>query len=817
MTELSVGLPQDIQLFPGLYQQKRFIDLAVENVVEALRDGSILVVIILFLFLLNFRTTLITLTAIPLSIVITGLVFAAFGLSINTMTLGGLAVAIGELVDDAIVDVENIFRRLKENQRRRQPKPTILVVFQASAEIRNSIVYGSLIVVLVFIPVFALSGMEGRLFTPLGVAYIVSILSSLVVSLTVTPVLSYWLLTGRRVWPVAAALVSPIATGAISYWAVPAVLSWVSADDAAAKWLAHPWWFHAIIAFIAAPLLWGMMIWADRFSENDRDGVLLRTLKRIAALAIGTSLRAPRVVLGIALLTVVGSILAVLRLENDFLPPFNEGAVQINVVLPPGTSLAKSQEVADKVEQQLRRVDDVEAFVRKTGRAELDEHAVPVSITEIIATLKRNPQKSREEILREIREELAVVPGPVYSVEQPLAHLISHMLSGVQAQVAIKLYGDELPVLRRNAQKIQSAIADIPGIQDLQIEPQVEIPQLRIEIDGDALQTYGLRRRNVNEFVQTAMNGEVVSEIVLGQRSFDLLVRLDEPFREDIDTLKRLAIALPTGGTTNLSSVAKIYEASGPNTIHREQVRRRIVVQCNTSGRGLVDVVRDIKDRLGPVEAALPPAYFLEYGGQFESQRSAARVMAALFLVALAGMFLVLYTMFHSANLSLQVMIALPMAFIGSVAALYATGQTLTVASMVGFISLCGIASRNGILLLNHYLHLVRFEGETWRREMIIRAGRERVAPVVMTALTSGIGLVPLALAAGEPGKEILYPVATVIIGGLITSTLLEFLVRPALFWQFGIPSARGVIERETSEVALEEEITTRPPVPASE
>jgi HME family heavy-metal exporter len=337
----------------------------------------------------------------------------------------------------------------------------------------------------------------------------------------------------------------------------------------------------------------------------------------------------------------------------------------------------------------------------------------------------------------------------------------------------------------------------------LQVEPQVEIPQLRIEIDGHQLKRYGLRRNDINKFVETAMNGEVVSEVLIGQRTFDLLVRLDEPHREDIETVKRLSIDLPEGGTTSLASVAKVYPASGPNTINREKVRRRIVIQCNTSGRGLVDVVQDIKERLEPIK--LPTGYFIEYGGQFQSQQSASWRMAIYSAVAVVGMFLVLYTMFRSANLSLQVMVALPMAFIGSVAALYLTGQTLTVAAMVGFISLCGIASRNGILLINHYLHLVQYEGETWSREMIIRAGQERVAPVLMTALTSGIGLVPLALAAGEPGKEILYPVATVIIGGLTTSTALEFLVRPALFWTFGIESARRVTDRRT-EVNLVEE-----------
>ncbi len=808
LEELKSGLPDDVHLEPNLYQQRAFIDLAVANVMEALRDGGVLVVVILFLFLLNFRTTFITLTAIPLSIVITGFVFSAFGLSINTMTLGGLAVAIGELVDDAIVDVENIFRRLKLNRHSEKPKPPLLVVFQASAEIRNSIVFGTVIVVLVFIPVFALSGMEGRLFTPLGLAYIVSILSSLAVSLTVTPVLSYWLLAKKRMWPWLAGLLAPCLAFAATYWGVPSILSLLEWNAANAWWSTVPLWLHGIVALVAAPLLWLLMLWADRFSEREHDGVLLGALKAIAGRLIGLGLRAPISVLALSGLGVIASVVALLRLENDFLPPFDEGAVQINVVLPPGTSLQTSQEVAREVETRLQRIEEIRALVRKTGRAELDEHAVPVSASELIATIDTKSGKSREEILEEIREALADIPGITTSVEQPLAHLISHMLSGVQAEVAIKLYGDDLSILRRTAKQIEAAVAGVAGVKDLQVEPQVEIPQLRIEIDGHQLTKYGLRRQDVNDLVETAMNGTVVSEVLDGQRTFDLLVRFDEPYREDVEAVKRLSIDLPGGGTTSLASVASVYRASGPNTINREQVRRRIVVQCNTSGRGLVDVVRDIRSRLEPIQRGLPTGYFIEYGGQFESQRSATRRMAVYFAGAVVGMFLVLYTLFRSTNLALQVMIALPTAFIGSVAALYLTGQTLTVAAMVGFISLCGIASRNGILLINHYLHLVRHEGETWSKEMIVRAGRERVAPVLMTALTSGIGLVPLALAAGEPGKEILYPVATVIIGGLITSTVLEFLVRPAMFLQFGMESARRSVERGEDDIDLEEEET---------
>lgn len=740
LAELRPSLPDDIHVASELYSQKSFIDRAIENVIEALRDGGVLVVVILFLFLMNFRTTFITLTAIPLSIAITAIVFTMFGLSINTMTLGGLAVAIGELVDDAIVDVENIFRRLKENRHAAHPKHPLLVVFQASCEIRNSIVFGTMIVVLVFLPLFALSGMEGRLFAPLGVAYIVSILSSLFVSLTLTPVLSYWLLSGAK------------------------------------------------------------------FMSHEKDGPLLRFLKWIAGGAIGLSLRFSRTMLLAGGVAVLIAFLFLMRLENDFLPPFNEGVAQLNVVLPPGTSLRKSNEIAETVMERLMQIDGVQAFARRTGRAELDEHAEGVNVTELIISFDPHVDRSREEVLEDIRHAMEDIPGIVISVEQPLAHLISHMLSGVKAQVGIKIYGDDLNILRRKAQEMAAAMREVRGVKDLLVEPQVEIPQLRIELDRDQLMQYGLTPAYVNEYISTAMNGEVVSEVLLGQRTFDLLVRMDEKYRENLEALKRLSIDLPTGGSTPLASVAKIYPYTGPNTINREKVRRRIVVQCNVAGRGLVDVVEEIKRKQKPIIESLPAGYFVEYGGQFESQKSASRVIGVLFAVSMLGVFLVLYTLFRSANFALQVMVALPMAFIGSVAMLVLTDQTITIAAMVGFISLGGIASRNGILLLNHYLHLVRYEGETWSKKMIIRAGKERLAPVLMTALTSGIGLVPLALSAGEPGKEILYPVATVIIGGLLSSTILEFFVRPALFWRLGLKAGEKIVTSNQTEVPLVEE-----------
>lgn len=737
--DLRPSLGKGLRIEP-MYMQKSFIDRAINNVEEALRDGGILVVIILFLFLMNFRTTFITLTAIPLSVLMTAIIFAFFDLSINTMTLGGLAVAIGELVDDAIVDVENIFRRLRENRRRTKPKNPLLVVFQASVEVRNSIVFGTMIVILVFVPLFALTGMVGRLFAPLGIAYIVSILSSLIVSLTVTPVLCYWLLGNAKLM------------------------------------------------------------------EREKDGFVLRGLKWVGDKVIRFSLTFPRLNLMVTALCVGLAALFVTSLERDPLPPFNEGSMQLNVVLPPGTSLAQSSAINRRVETRVKEIEDVTKVVRRTGRAELDEHAEGVHMSEYILELDPQSPRSREEQLNEIREAMADIPGIVTAVEQPIAHLISHMISGVKAQIGIKLYGDDLDELRRKAQEIQAVMQSVDGIKDAMVEPQVIIPQLRIELDRDKLLLYGLTPADVNEFVETSMNGQVVSEVLVGQRTFDLLVRLDEDYRENLDALRRLSIDTPDGARLPLESVAAIYESGGPNTVNRENVRRRIILQANVSNRGVVDVVEDIQARMEPIIATLRSGYFIEYSGQFETQQEANRIIGGLFAVSMLGVFLVLFTMFRSINLSLQVMAALPMAFIGSVAALVITGQTLTIAATVGFISLAGIASRNGILLLNHYLHLVKYEGESWTKDMIVRAGVERLAPVLMTALTSGIGLVPLVLAAGEPGKEILYPVATVILGGLISSTLLDFFVHPALFWLFGLKEAERVVAESRAEVELFEE-----------
>lgn len=724
--EIQPSLAKGIRITP-LYAQEHFIDRAIENVMEALRDGGVLVVIILFIFLMNFRTTFISLTAIPLSLLATVLVFYAFGLSINTMTLGGLAVAIGELVDDAIVDVENIFRRLKENASLATPKSTLRVVYDASLEVRSSIIFSTVIVCIVFLPLFALPGMEGRLFAPLGIAYIVSILASLVVSLTVTPILSYWMLPSSRS-------------------------------------VAH-----------------------------HTDGFLLAVLKKVVAVIIRFSLRFPRLNVLAVLLMVAVSGWAVLRLDRDFLPPFNEGAIQLNVLLPPGTSLKTSLAMNRNVETALVENTDVVNFVRRTGRAELDEHAEPVSASEYIIDLDAKSPRNREQQLDRIRDDMQNIPGLIFAVEQPISHLISHMLSGVKAQIGVKLYGDDLDVLRNKAAEVKSQMQGIPGVRDLLIEQQTLIPQQKIEYDRDKLLAAGLSVEELNRWIETAMNGQVVTEVMQGQRTFDLVVRLKEDARQDLELLRRLPVELPGGGKVPLESLAKIYASQGPNTIQREKLKRRIVIQCNVGNRGLVEVVEEIQSKLKSISESLPQGYYFEFSGQYESQQSASRLISWMFLIALVGVLLTLYTMFRSINLSLQVMAAIPMAFIGSVAALVVTGQNLTIASMVGFISLGGIASRNGILLLQHYLHLVRYEGEGWTREMVVRAGQERLAPVLMTALTAGIGLIPLVLAAGQPGKEILYPVATVILGGVISSTLLDFFIHPALFWLFGIRAAEKI------------------------
>jgi HME family heavy-metal exporter len=739
------GLPADHVINTELFQLRGFIDRGVYYVGEALVIGAVLVVIILFLFLLNFRTTFITLTAIPISLVVTTLVFRLIGLftgrelSINVMTLGGIAVAMGELVDDAIVDVENIYRRLRENNALPQPRPALRVVYEASREIRSAIVFGTMVVILVFLPLFALSGVEGRLFAPLGIAYIVSILASLLVSLTVTPVLSYYLLPQA------------------------------------------PATHHAQDSFLLRFLKWGA-------------GHLVRLSMRWAGLLLlGTW-----AVVGLCAWQLT-------RIGSDFLPPFDEGSIQINVSLPPGSSLQASNETAALIDARLKKLQrtptnpqgEILHFVRRTGRAELDEHAEPVSRSEYILSMNPQAGRSREEMLRHLLDGLKEeVPGVEFEAEQPLAHLISHMLSGVNAQIAIKVYGDDVDTLQRLARQIKGEIADIPGLTAPVIEPQIHVDELHIVLRPDDLAFHGVSRAYVAEFVTTALRGEAVSQVLEGQQRYDLVVKLQEPYRSDYARLKELRIDLPGGrGQIKLADVADFPEgATGPNQLMRENVRRRAVIRCNVLGRDLGSVVTDIQQRVRE-GVVLPAGYTVEYGGQFESQRSATLLIGLLAFVSFLGMFVVLLILQPSVPIVLQILNAIPTAFIGGVLALVLTGQTLTVASLVGFVSLGGIAVRNGILLVTHYFHLMREEGEKFTPEMVLRGSLERLSPVLMTALTAGIGLLPLVLGGRKPGLEILYPVATVILGGLVTSTFCEFLLHPGLFWRFSGQDAERLVQ----------------------
>ena len=723
---LRDSLPNDVVIDPTLYQQRQFIDHGIANVAEALRDGAILVVIVLYLFLFNFRTTFITLTAIPLSVLTTAMVFWYFGISINVMTLGGIAVALGELVDDAIVGVENIYRRINENSRREKPEAIWRVVFEASVEVRGAIFISTVLVIVVFAPLFALSGMEGRLFTPLGIAYVVSILASTVVSLTVTPVLSYFLLSRNPV------------------------------------------------------------------DEKRQDAWLLRKIKNLVTPVIRFSMTRTGIVANASLsgLMITASLLVVIAMGKNFLPPFDEGAAQVNLFTRPGTSLEASREysrIADSKFRQLLATAETPAnpllsFTCRTGRAELDEHVMGVNVSEYVMTLNPQCPMDREELIEQLAHAVENIPGVETEVEQPIAHLISHMLSGVTAQIAIKVFGEDLGVLRRKAEEIKHAIEDIEGIAPPVVEQQELIPQLRIELLRDELARYGVSASYVHNFVETAMNGRVVTKVIEGERVFDLLLRLEDETRQDIDSLHRLPVELPTGERLPLEALARVYEGAGPNTVSRENARRRIVVRVNTRKRDIASAVQEIKSAIDQ-DVELPTGYFVAMGGQFEAQQEATRRIVWLSAVAIAVVFMVLYATFPAVSVVSQILIALPAAFVGGVYALVLTGQDFSVAAMVGFISLGGIAIRNGLLLVSTYLNRCRETG--LNEQNIVQGSLDRVGPVLMTSLTTGLGLVPLMIGGHLPGKEILYPVATVILGGLITSTICEFLLRPGMFWAF--------------------------------
>ncbi|AZZ37284.1 CusA/CzcA family heavy metal efflux RND transporter [Bdellovibrio sp. qaytius] len=728
LAELAPSLPAKVELNANLFKQAHFIESSIENVKEALRDGVILVLIVLFLFLMNLRTTVITMTAIPLSFVLTAVVFHFFGLSVNTMTLGGLAIAIGELVDDAIVDVENVFRRLRENKLSAAPKNTLKVIYQASSEVRNSIVIATIIVCLVFIPLFTMGGIEGKLFVPLGIAYIVSLLASMIISLTVTPALCSYLLNNKSL-------------------------------------LEH------------------------------KEGWLVTSLKILDTKLLHKAMKHPRIVMGITASLFLLALGVATQMGRDFLPKFNEGTATISMMAQPGISLDESNKLGFKAEELILKTPEVKSVSRRTGRAEQDEHAEGVHSSEIDVDFKENG-RPREIVLEEIRKNLASIENVFVNIGQPISHRLDHLLSGVRAQIAIKVFGPDLTILRSKSSEILKALEGTAGLTDLQIEQQVLIPQVKIQLLRDEALKYGIVVGELSELLEKALQGEVVGQILEGQKSIDLMMRFDEKSRTDLDLIKSTAIkTMPDGTKITIEKVADVYESTGPNIINRENAQRRIVVQANSSGRDLDSLVKEIQTRIKQ-KVELPEAYFITYGGQFESQQKAAKLMIVLGLIAIAGIFLVLYAHFKSTFISIQVMLNIPMAFIGGIIGIYLTDKTISIASLVAFVTLCGIASRNGIMMISHYLHLLQHENEKFTKEMVIRGSLERLVPVLMTALTAILGLTPLIFAGGEPGKEILHPVAVVIVGGLISSTLLDIFVTPTVFFHFGKKSAEKSLER---------------------
>jgi CzcA family heavy metal efflux pump len=716
---IQATLPAGMTIERNKVRQADFIETAVANVAISLRDGAILVAIILFLFLLDIRTTLISLVSIPLSLLVAILVLDARGVTINTMTLGGLTIAIGALVDDAIIDVENVFRRLRENRTLPEDKrrPVTEVIFHASREIRGSIVFATLIVMLVFVPILFLSNLEGRLLAPLGYAYLVAIFASLLVALTVTPALCAIMLGGQ---------------------------------------------------------------------QKQVDSFVVRALKRGYRPLLVRSIRHPKIV-GIAALAMLAGALALVPfLGRTFLPEFNEGALTIGAVTLPGTSLQESDRLGRRVEEILLAFPEVVSTARRTGRAELDEHAQDVNAAEIDVRL-RATGRSKEAFLAEVREKLTAVPGVVTTIGGPIAHRIDHMLSGTRAGIAIKVFGDDLAQLRATALQIEKAMKAIEGVVDLAVEQQVDVPQLTIKIDREAIARYGLRAGTMAETIETAFAGTKVTRVLESQRTYDVVVRYRDDARADLDAIRNTVVDTPSGAKVPLRMLATIRDDVGPNTISRESVQRKIVVSANTSGRDLGSVIADIKDAVAR-EVELPPGYHIVYGGQFESERSASQTLGMIGIGVVAGIFVLLFMAFHSWRNALLIMVNLPLALIGGLVAVMLSGGVLSVASLVGFITLFGIATRNGIMMISHYDHLQGHEGASFD-EAVERGSMERLSPVLMTALTAGLALIPLVIAGSETGNELQAPMGVVILGGLLSATALNMLVVPALYSRFGRPS----------------------------
>ena len=730
--DLTKSLPAGMEAPRVTFRQASFIEASVTTLQGKLIGASVFVAVILFVFLGTLRPTLIALTAIPVSIFITGLVFKYFGLSINTMTLGGLAIAIGGLVDDAVVDVENVMRRLKIDRQKHPHKRLhpIEIVKMASMEVRSGILYATAIIVLVFLPLFALPGIEGRLFVPLGVAFIVSTLASLLVSVTVTPVLAFYLL--------------------------PHMKNLDHGDTRVVAWLKAGY-------------------------RSSLQAVLNRPKAAIAAGGVAFAL----------------SVIAVPFFPTTFLPPFNEGTLLVGIRLNPGVTLAESASLASQAEVLIRAVPEVTHVGRRSGRAELDEHAEGVHVSELDVGLLPASQLSRSmtEIQGDIRSRLINLPAAI-AIGQPISHRIDHMLSGVRSQIAIKLFGDDLDTLRGQADALRGRLAAIPGLADLEVEKQVLAPQITVRVDYAAAAQYGVPVPEILSVLQSLVEGEKVTQIVEGSRRFNLVVRLPESARS-LEGLGQILMETPTGRVP-LSKLASIEDGDGPNQISRDDGKRRIVLSANAQGRALSEVVADIRTVVA--DSKLPEGYFVTLGGQFQAQEQASRLVGMLSVVSLVLMFVVLYSRYKSATLSALIMVNIPLALVGAVLGLWLSGQPLSIAALIGFITLAGISVRNGILKVSHYLNLMRIEGESFDHAMIVRGSLERLSPVLMTALVTAFALAPLLFEAERPGTEILNPVAVVIFSGLISSTLLDTFLTPAMFWLFGRKDAERLLDDKNAD-----------------
>ena len=706
-----------------LYRQSDFIELAVGNLEEALRDGAIMVAVVLFLFLLNIRITLITLTAIPLSLGMTVLVFDLFGISVNSMTLGGLAVAIGMVVDDAIVDVENVYRRLRENALLAEPLGKLEVIAKASAEVRSSILYATVLIIMVFLPLMALSGVEGRLFTPIAIATIVSMAASFLVSLTVIPVLSSFLLNpkgGRR---------------------------------------------HA-------------------------DGFIERSLKRLFKITcLNFSLSQPFLVIFASGVLVVMAAFSFTKMGGNFLPPFREPTLLVAMTTAPGTSLKQTRELADTAQDLLLEIPEVETVGYRVGRAERGDHVVPVSTVEFDIEFTRELERGRTEVLEDIRNTMRTIPGTFSALSGPLADRVGHMLSGVSAKVAVKVFGPDLDELRRIGTGIADIAREVPGMEEARVEQQAPIPQLRIEVDRKRAMAYGVTPGRLNAELSALMGGESVAEIYEGQQVYDLVIRLPLEWRESPQKLSRLYIDTQSGQRIPLNYVADIRYATGPNNILRENTVRRFVVSINPTVDDLNAAVETLQKKVAE-GIQLPAGYTISFEGEYEAQAQAKRTIMLTSGVVLIVISFLLYSYFRNFTFVMLVFTIVPISLIGSVFLTALTLNNISIATLVGFIAVSGIAARNNIMLISHYLHLMRHEGESFTRKMVERGTQERLIPILMTALSAGLALVPLLLATEEPGKEILNPIAVVIVGGLVSSTLLGLCVTPALFYVFCRKSA---------------------------